>query len=229
MSAVQTASDSQSMVRHAIYFVPPAGHALWAAGQAWLQPQRPHTAAPRRYGFHATLKPPMRLADGVDDAVLHQRVAALAARLAPFDMPALQVGWLGAFLALRPVQPVPPEHPLQALADACVTQLDDLRAPPTAAELARRQPQHLGPRQRELLQRYAYPHVLDEWRFHMTLTDPLAELGNEAAHAVAMQAREHFAAALRVPLRCEQIALCVEPRPGGDFELRCRFDLGCAP
>lgn len=228
MSAVQSVCDPQHAARHAVYFVPPDSHPLSEAGKTWLQPQRPHTVAPRRYGFHATLKPPMRLADGVDDTTLHRRVAALAASLQAFDMPPLQVGWLGAFLALRPVQPVPPEHPLQALADACVTQLDDLRAPPTPGELARRQPQHLGPRQRELLQRYAYPHVLDEWRFHMTLSDPLADLGNDQAHAVARQAREHFAAALRVPLRCEQLALCVEPRPGADFELRCRFALGPA-
>lgn len=213
------------MTRYAVYFVPEDDHPLGQAGESWLVAGRPWTEAPRRYGFHATLKAPMGLARGVDEARLCERLGALVAGRRGFAMPALQVAWLGAFLALRPVEPLAPGHPLQQLADACVTGLDDLRAPLTPQELARRRPEALGPRQRELLAAYGYPHVLEAWHFHMTLSDPLAGLDNAQAHAVADAARQHFGAALRQPLHCRQVALCIEPEPGGPFRLHRRFAL----
>ena len=69
----------------------------------------------------------------------------MSARHAPFDMPRMQVAWLGRFLAVRPAQTLDAHHPLQGLADACVRDLDafrresvsnlshDLRSPLTAA------------------------------------------------------------------------------------------------
>ena len=62
------------------------------------------------------------------------------------------------------------EDALQALADGCVTALDAHRAPATEAEIARRRPEKLSPRQREYLAAWGYPYVFAEWRFHMTLT-----------------------------------------------------------
>ena len=75
--------------RQAIYFAPPAGSPLARFGAAWLGwdpeagaeveglpvaglplPREALVAAPRRYGFHATLKPPFRLAAGRDAAGL---------------------------------------------------------------------------------------------------------------------------------------------------------------
>ena len=73
---------SAAAPRYALSFAPPGG--LWRLGSEWLgrcavtgQPAQPPridaltaeelrtlTAAPRRYGFHATLKAPFRLADG---------------------------------------------------------------------------------------------------------------------------------------------------------------------
>ena len=94
------------------------------------------TAEPRLYGFHATLKPPMRLADRPARGTMWSRAAAaLADRIAPFDLPPLAVQDLFGFLALRETAP---SAPLQALADACVEHLDPFRAPPSEAELARR-------------------------------------------------------------------------------------------
>lgn len=213
------------MTRYAVYFVPEDDHPLGQAGASWLEGGRPWTEAPRRYGFHATLKAPMALAEGVDEAGLCERLAQLAAGHRAFAMPALQVAWLGAFLALRPVEPLAPGHPLQQLADACVTGLDGLRAPLSRDDLARRRPEALGPRQRELLAAYGYPHVLEAWRFHMTLSDSLAGADNARAQAVAGAAREHFAAALRQPLPCRQVALSIEPEPGAPFRLHRRFAL----
>ena len=93
------------------------------------------TAEPRLYGFHATLKPPMRLAAGCEWATSWRPPRRLADRIAPFDLPPLAVQDVFGFLALRETVPSPP---LQALADACVEHLDPFRAPPSEAELARR-------------------------------------------------------------------------------------------
>lgn len=217
--------SSPPVPRYAVYFVPEDGHPLAVAGASWLVPGRPRTASPRRYGFHATLKAPMRLAAGVDEARLGERLQRLVAGHPAFAMPALQVAWLGDFLALRPAGPLAREHPLCRLADDCVTTLDDLRAPLTDAELARRRPEALSPRQRELLERWGYPHVLDAWRFHMTLSEPLGAVDTPEARALLADARAHFAAALREPLACRQVALCVEPVPSAGFQVLRRFPL----
>ena len=191
--------------RYAVYYTPPPSHALWHAGCDWLQrdpssdearrPTRAHVGEPWRYGFHATLKPPMRLAAGRSEAGLREAIEALARRTPRFVMPALSVQWLADFIALRPVAPPMPSHPLWQLADACVTELDAWRAEPSPEELQRRLAAPLGAAQRELLRRYGYPHVLDQWRFHMTLSDSLppdAAL-RDPLHQAASQ---HFGAAL---------------------------------
>jgi hypothetical protein len=186
-------------------------------------PAAPHTEAPRRYGFHATLKPPLRLRPGCNEASLLDAAAALARGLPSFEMPRLDVGWLAGFLALRPVQPLPAQHPLRLLANACVAKLDAWRAEPSTAELERRAV-GLDRWQKLLLQRWGYPHVFEGWRFHMTLSDTLAA----ADAALEAAARAHFAAALAVPLRCEDVSVFIEDAPGQPFRLLRRLPLGPA-
>ena len=62
-----------------------------AAVQLDLPGLRDATEAPRKYGFHGTLKPPFRLAEGQDFDALRDAVAALPApaRALPDDMLAL--------------------------------------------------------------------------------------------------------------------------------------------
>ena len=215
--------------RYGIYYTPPPDHPLWHAGCDWLgrDPSVPAVAPPARegvsdawrYGFHATLKPPMRLADGHDETSLRTAIAALARRTQRFEMPRLSVQALGAFIALRPVDPLAPDHPLRRLADACVTELDAWRGPPSAEEQQRRQALVLSDGERDALQRHGYPYVLAHWRFHMTLTD-------RDADALLPVAAEHFAAALSQPLACDALSLFVEPAPGQPFRLVHRFALG---
>lgn len=177
--------------RHAVYFAPPPHSEWWRFGCAWLgrdplsglpveHPRVPGVAAAtiaeitadaRRYGFHATLKPPFALGSGFDKADLYQEVESLARSQTPFSLGALEVRTLGRFIVLRPAQ-APPQ--LQSLARDCVEHLDPLRAAPSGAELARRRGATLTPRQDAFLERWGYPFVLDEWRFHMTLTRSLS-------------------------------------------------------
>jgi hypothetical protein len=221
-------------MRYAIYYTPSADHPLWHAGCAWLQrdpstdhaepPTRPHVREPWRYGFHATLKPPMKLAEGRDEHSLCAALATLAAGTRRFEMPALSVQWLSGFLALRPRDPLPRKHALHRLADACVTSLDAWRAPPSADETQRRLSAPLDDTARALLQRWGYAHVLDRWRFHMTLTDTLP---NDPALRLPVEAaaQAHFAEALSLPLTCDSISLFVEPQAGAPLSLRQAFPL----
>lgn len=192
------------------------------AGRDWLQPHRPHTAAPRRYGLHATLKAPMRLASGCEPDGFLAAVAALARRHAAFELPRLQVAPLGRFLALQPETALDAGHRLHRLAADAVVALEAWRALPTPQEIARRRPEALSERQRVLLDRHGYPYVLDEWRFHMTLSEAVAP---DTLDALSREARTHFEAVLSWPLRCEDLAVCVQAAPDQPFALWRRLPL----
>jgi hypothetical protein len=216
--------------RYAIYWAPDRAHPLWIAGCDWLgrdaerpdAPERDEEGrdVPRRYGFHATLKAPMRLREGRTEDDLLAALHVIAAEIAPFAMPALEVRMLEDFIALQTVVPVAPADPLQRLADRCVVGLDAFRDAAVAEDIARRSAGVTG-RQHALLHEYGYPFVLDEWRFHMTLSNSLAP----DADGIALRdrllgaARLHFAAALAVPLAATGIAVFVEPARGLAFDL----------
>lgn len=168
------------------------------------------TADPRRYGFHGTLKAPFALREGVGPEPLMRACAALAAGTVGFRV-RLKVGQLDGFLALVLDGDPTPLHDLAAL---CVRDLDGFRKSPTDGELARRRKAALTARQDANLLRWGYPYVLDDFRFHMTLTERL-EPGDTARHASA--ARAHFAAELDAPVMIDGITLFHEPEPGAPF------------
>lgn len=185
--------------RLAVYFVPRPETALGRFGAGWLgwdagagiarafpEPEGlprllPEIVArPRRYGFHATLKAPFRLAAGRSQAELAEALGRVAAAHSRFAL-ALRLEALGPFLALIP------EAPSQALAEvaaACVTGLDAFRAPLDPEELARRRASGLDAEEEAMLLRWGYPHVLQTFRFHMTLSGPLPEAERAATEAV---------------------------------------------
>ena len=85
-------------------------------------------------------------------------------------MPALQITSLGSFLAFVPGQA---STELPQLASSLVSELDPLRAPLSDAELTRRRAAGLTPAQEMLLKKWGYPFVMDEFRFHLTLSGRL--------------------------------------------------------
>jgi hypothetical protein len=217
--------------RYAVYFSPASDSPWSALGRRWLGrdevsgeilaqplfskdcPEDFHsiTAEPRRYGFHATLKAPFRLAQGQDEAALLARIEALAKTLKPVTLsPMILASWDG-FVALVP-QLATAE--LLALAFACVTDLDDLRAPLTADELARRTP-GLDARALALLAQFGYPHVHERMRLHFTLSG-----------RVALDTRQWFDTVLRTeldllnaqsPLVLDRLCLFAEHQAGAAF------------
>jgi len=219
------------MKRFAIYYAPREGVFADAAA-AWLgwdlgrrcavaQPDVPAladlTADPRKYGFHGTIKPPFRLAADATPDDLARAVEELAQGLSTVEMPGLEMVVLEGFLAI-----VPGHDPaLSGLAAKVVQSLEGFRAPLTEAEIARRRPDSLTPRQRELLAIYGYPYVMEEFQFHLTLSGRL-----DTARAADLQkaAQAHFAGLIPQPFRLEDLCLCGEDAEGR-FHLLHRYAL----
>src|SRR5690606_41980730 len=80
-------------------------------------------------------------------------------------------------------------------------------------------------RQEELLGAYGYPYVMDEFRFHMTLTDRLE--GEDCAE-FRTAAQTWFAPVLGEPVMLDRLVLFVEPRSEEHTsELQSRENLVC--
>jgi len=128
------------------------------------------TADPRKYAFHGTLKAPMALASGKTEAELAAACSAFAGKVRPLPVIRPIVDAISGFIAVVPAEPV---DALQALAADCVRDFDCFRPVLTAEDRARRRPEKLTERQRDYLDRWGYPYVMEEFRFHMTLTGRL--------------------------------------------------------
>lgn len=215
--------------RFALYFAPATDSALWRAAAQWLGRDAASGAecpagggrnsatihalsqSARRYGFHATIKAPMALAEGRSRDALEAAMADFAARTAPVMIAKLVLRSLGGFLALVPDAQ---DAALTDFAQGVVEAFEPFRAPMSAADRARRLGSALTDRQIGYLDRFGYPYVADEFRFHMTLTDRLPA---EAAEAVTAQAEDFFSPFTGRPLAVDRLVLFHEPAGGGDF------------
>jgi putative phosphonate metabolism protein len=220
--------------RYAIYYSPSAdtlfhriasewlGRDAWS-GEAQRQPAVEDlaalTAEPRRYGFHATLKAPFQLSRSKTRQELAEFAQDFAHRHAPVLLPKLRLAVLDGFLALVPE--VETDH-LQQLAACCVMDFDGFRGALQQEEIARRHRAGLSQRQNRLLLNWGYPYVLDQFRFHMTLSNKL----NSADMArLATAAETHFSPVIGVPLRLEAITIFCEAAAGAPFRAEERFAL----
>ena len=226
--------------RYAIYYTAPNGP-LADFGAAWLgwdiatglPVQHPiiHglqddvseiTETPRKYGFHGTIKPPFRLASGTTAAELTERADALCSAQQPFALDGLQLSRLGRFLALT-IQG--DATPLADLASTMVKELDGFRAPPTEAELMKRRKANLSEQQEQYLMQWGYPYVMDEFRFHLTLTGRLEKNRAETLQKVLGPILE---STLPTPFKVDDLTLAGEDASGRFHEIR-RFKLAGTP
>ena len=222
------------MYRYAIYYVPPPGTALAALGARWLGRDAPDlagvsaedwrraVAAPRRYGFHATLKAPFRLAAGTDERALADAVERFRRTRGPAPVGKLALRVLADFLALAPME----RGAAAELAADCVRAFDAFRAPPTAAEIARRRPDGLTASERANLERWGYPYVMEDYRFHLTLTGPLDEADRARFGAAIARAA---LPAIAEPVEIADICLCGQDSPEAEFGVLGRFALDGPP
>lgn len=226
--------------RYAVYYAPEPHTPLSRFAAAWFGHRSPGatshtpretlglpeelveraTRGPSRYGMHATLKAPFRLADGSDERQLAQEVRALAKRLQPARTGPLEVARLGDFVAMIATGDT---SGADAVAAACVTELDHLRAPLTDAERAHRQPSRLDDKERAHLERWGYPHVLDRFRLHITVSDRLPQ---DEGEAVAAAISRRLKPILAQPFEMAAICLFGDPGDARPFVLLERFRLG---
>ena len=173
--------------RYAIYYTAAQGSALDRFGASLLgydayggddlpfpdglpSDWRDLTQDPRKYGFHATLKAPIALADGKAEARLAAACELFADLARPVPVIQPVVDSISGFIAVIPAEP---SAELELLAAEATKAFDPFRAPLSPEDRARRNPDKLTPRQRDYLDRWGYPYVFEEFRFHMTLTGRL--------------------------------------------------------
>lgn len=220
-------------MRYAIYFAPGPTDPLTREAAAWLGRDAftgavlPHpqtstlpretivgiTASARRYGFHATLKAPFRLAPEYGEADLVAAFEHFVAANEGFTIPEMIVGNLSGFFAIVPREP---SSALNAFAGRVVMSFEKFRAPLTQAEIARRNPEQLSLSEAANLQEWGYPYVFDSFRFHMTLTDRIPA---EDRPAIEAQLQRLFAPVLPEPFPIQNLGLFVEPEPGAPFHV----------
>ncbi|MEI6097527.1 MAG: DUF1045 domain-containing protein [Alphaproteobacteria bacterium] len=215
----------ENFKRYAIYWAPEGALAQTAAqwlgwdpllAQPMPQPDLPNlprpladlTADPRKYGFHGTIKAPFRLAEGLTQSDLSAALHRFCAHTSPLTLIGLDLTLIEGFLALIPKGEA---AALNDLAARAVIELDRCRAPLTEAEIARRRPERLTPRQRDLLAAYGYPHVLEAFQFHLTLSGPLTEA--EAA-ALLPPATAMFTPVIPHPFQINDLCLFAEDQIG---------------
>ncbi len=222
--------------RYAIFYTPEPGSPLAKFGASWLGwdsaegVARAHpvkdgldvsaiTDTPRKYGFHGTIKPPFRLAQGETAQGLADAVGTLCAQAAPVVLDGLQLARLGRFLALVPKGDA---SALGELAARAVQDLDHFRAPASEAELQKRRAARLSPAQDAHLERWGYPYVLDQFRFHLTLTGPLAA---DQATEVEAALQGPISDLELTPYRIDGLTLLGEDKDGRFHQIH-RYTLG---
>lgn len=217
--------------RFAIYYAPGADEPLWLKAAEWLG-RDPLTGATldgplagttrdalfdrsvsaRRYGFHATIKAPMLLREGKSRAELVDALAAFAEESEPVAIGRLKLALIDGFLALIPANQT---AELTDFAGEVVEAFEPFRALPSAAERERRlKGGNLSERQIELMDRFGYPYVFEQFRLHMTLTDRLPETEREA---YTRAAAAHFGALAEAETVLDRLVLFHEPEAGAPF------------
>jgi 2'-5' RNA ligase len=233
--------------RYAVYFFPDPESQLARLGQVWLgrTVDDPHYGAvvppddlpaeieptlwaeitqfPRRYGFHATLKAPFRLARDQHLAALEHSLADLAAKTRPFNLPILRVTDLAGFLALCFLTPSPG---MDALAERCVVDLDRFRAPLTQAERKKRRPDKLPVPLLSHLDEWGYPYVLDAFQFHMTLTNKLPD---DVKIRLMPVLRRYMAPVCQHAIKVDSISLFHQSDPDAPFVMVRQFPFAAEP
>lgn len=224
--------------RFAIYYAPPTTSELWQRAVRWLG-RDPATGpvgndgiagidaatlaaitpSATRYGFHATLKAPFPLATGKDGEALDAALQQFSLRHGRVPLGPLELRPLDGFLALTPVVQ---SQALTDFAAEVVTAFEPFRAPMSAAERERRLKSPLTAYQIGLLDHYGYPYVMDQFLFHMTLTDRLDPAMQASVMAAAA---EWFAPVLGREVMLDRLSLFHEPEAGAPFVRRADFPL----
>ncbi len=224
--------------RYAIYFTPPAFSPLARFGAAVLgydaslradvapialkdiaaAELAAATAAPQKYGFHATVVAPFHLKNGTENQLI-DALERFCTQAEPASLGPLQVSMLGEFIALTPMAAVPE---LDRLARRAVEFFDVFRGT-LPEDISRRDNGCLSPRQWENLARWGYPYIFEDFRFHMSLTGPLPAADRERfLRALTEAAHPTIDTAYDI----DALTLVRQTEPASKFEILSRCAIG---
>ncbi|MEL6486619.1 MAG: DUF1045 domain-containing protein [Pseudomonadota bacterium] len=209
--------------RYAVYLTPHPNDALSVRAAQWLgrspwegeTVERPNridmpagvldrvTAAPRHYGFHATLRAPFEPSAAFDEEAFVDAVMRFSALQKPLELK-LSVRFLSVFMALL----ADDQSAIARLGDALLEVCEPFRAPLSPYDRKRRLKGPLSDRQIENLAAFGYPYVGQDFMFHMTLSGPVEA---EKQAALLRAGKRWFADLLAKPVRFEGLAIVHQP------------------
>ncbi len=171
--------------RYAIYYAPEPGTPLDIFGRSWFGSGAAGgksaaiggisaariaelSESSRRYGFHGTLKPPFALNPATNLDSLLNAARIFARTLAPIQIPPLELAIIGKFIALTPTAQ---SAALEKLSAACVRAFEAYRVPLSEEQRENYKLNRLTVHQEQMLAHWGYPYVMEEFRFHISVTD----------------------------------------------------------
>ncbi len=172
------------------------------------------TALPRRYGLHATIKAPFRLAQGCQIDDLREAAASFCRTLQPIIVPGLVLSEIDSFFCLLPQDGI---SELAWLSGSAVRELDRFRAPLEDKERQKRLASKLSPREIDHLDQWGYPYVMENFRFHITLTCSIKDPVRRQNLRSILE--NYLRPALNRPLAIDALCLVCEREPASRFEL----------
>jgi len=104
-----------------------------------------------------------------------------------------------------------------------VQEFDRYRAPLSEAEIERADPDRLSASQLTNLHRWGSPHVMDEFRFQMSLTGGVEP---SSSQRIERAVRKVFEPLLTRPLPFSSLALFIEDEPGAPFRVHSLHPMG---
>lgn len=227
-------------MRYALYYSPAPSSLFWELGCKWLgrdpltqkkivqdhfsgvNPDRLYelTKTAGRYGLHATLKAPFRMAPLSSESNLRSDLNVFSRRYSSFLAPPLELRQIDDFFCLCPQVP---SVQLNSLADDCVRTFDEYRAPLTRIELARRRAEILTTEEKKHLSTWGYPYVMDQFRFHITLTGRISDAYEKIV--IRAMLSQIFEPVIGKPFLIEAVSLFIEPALGQPFIYSERYPL----
>ena len=176
--------------RYAIYYAPIENPELDLFGKCWLgwDPYKGEETTksdlsklpsfkkfsslvltPKQYGFHGTIKAPFKLKNEYTYNDLENKVREISKQIHSFYFDQLIIKKLGNFIGLIPTNNLK----VNAVSNKFVEELDYLRDELSENEIKKRKPHKLTSNQKQMLFKWGYPYVFDEFKFHLTLTSKL--------------------------------------------------------
>jgi hypothetical protein len=234
----KVSAEALSQARYAIYYAPEEGSPLDLFGQAWLgrdtrtgkrirQPEvegvfsqelQTIVSPAALYGFHGTLKPPFFLSDPEMKKTLIKDIKAFAAKEMPFYLPRLVVARIGRFLVLEPERS---NNQINSLAERCVQHFDSYRQPLDSKELKTKYFLGLNSNQKQNFLNWGYPYVMDEFRFHLTLTGRIIDI-HLSDHLIREIQKQLTGIDLN-NIKVSSICLFIQPNKKQPFYLHSRY------